>query len=174
VGRLNKELEGHSFILIGPGRWGSANVNLGVPVGYADIYNASALVELAVPQQGITPEPSYGTHFFQDLVESHIYPLAVYPEEPGDSFNYDFVEHAQNHLATLLPRDAGYSDVLKVIHVPKEREGCHLEIVMDGEQAVAYVSDSSKEEMEIAGVPADRLSGMDLGAPGPENPFYGW
>jgi hypothetical protein len=46
--------------------------------------------------------------------------------------------------------------------------------VMDGEQALAYVSDGSKEEGEIAIAPAGRLSGMDLGDQGPENPFYGW
>jgi hypothetical protein len=65
---LNKLLEGRSFILIGPGRWGSINPLLGVPVTYADIFNTRALVELATTQQGAIPEPSYGTHFFQDLV----------------------------------------------------------------------------------------------------------
>ncbi|MBN1178110.1 MAG: PEP/pyruvate-binding domain-containing protein, partial [Anaerolineae bacterium] len=84
VGRLNKLLEGCCFIMLGPGRWGSANPELGVPISYADIYNARALVEVAVPQQGISPEPSYGTHFFQDLVEAEIYPLAIYLGEEGD------------------------------------------------------------------------------------------
>ena len=86
VGRLNKLLEGRSFILIGPGRWGSINPLLGVPVTYADIFNARALVELAVGEQGAIPEPSYGTHFFQDLVEANIYPIAVVPDHPGDLF----------------------------------------------------------------------------------------
>lgn len=138
VGRLNKVLEGHNFILMGPGRWGSSNIALGVPVAYADIYNARALVELVGREQGFTLEPSYGTHFFQNLVESQIYPLALYPDEPGDFLNRAFVEAASNHLATVLPEDATYSDCLKVIHVPAEREGRYLEILMDGEQALAY------------------------------------
>lgn len=138
VGRLNKNLEGKNFILIGPGRWGSANVALGVPVTYADIYNARALVELAVPQQGLAPEPSYGTHFFQDLVEAQIYPLAVYPEEPGDWLNADFFDSAHNQLAALLPGDYGFAECVKVIHVPAERAGRRLDIAMDGERAVAY------------------------------------
>lgn len=138
VGRLNKVLEAHNFILLGPGRWGSANIQLGVPVTYADIYNARALIELAVEQQGITPEPSYGTHFFQDLVEAQIYPLAIYPEEPGDFLNQEFVEHAQNHLAALLPEAADYAACIKVVNVPGEREGRRLEIAMDGQQALAY------------------------------------
>src|SRR5262249_36892554 len=98
VGRLNKALEGKHFILIGPGRWGSNNLNLGVPVTYADIYNTRALVELAVKQQGITPEPSYGTHFFQDLVEAQIYPLAVHPDEPGEFLNWAFLKESTNQL----------------------------------------------------------------------------
>src|SRR5690606_29336674 len=78
VGRLNKALEHRKFILVGPGRWGSSNLQLGVPVSYADIYNARALVELSVGPEGMAPDPSYGTHFFQDLVESNIYSLAVH------------------------------------------------------------------------------------------------
>jgi Pyruvate phosphate dikinase, AMP/ATP-binding domain len=138
VGRLNKALEGHNSILIGPGRWGSANLNLGVPVTYADIYNVGALVELAVEQQGIRPEPSYGTHFFQDLVEARIYPLAVYPDEPGEFLNRAFLRDAGNYLAGILPADASYGECVKVIHAPAERDGRRIEIVMDGERALAY------------------------------------
>jgi hypothetical protein len=173
VGRLNKALEGHTFILIGPGRWGSVNVSLGVPVSYADIYNARVLVELAVPQQGITPEPSYGTHFFQDLVEARIYPLAIFPGENGDSFNQDYIDRAQNHLSDLLPNDAGFSDCLKVICVPSEREGQCLEIVMDGKQALAYLGDGSQGKSDVAPSAATRPE-YTPDAETPENPFYGW
>ena len=140
VGQLDKALEGRPFIMVGPGRWGSANPELGVPVTYADICNSHALVEIAVAQEGIVPEPSYGTHFFQDLVEAEIYPLAIYPEEPGDFLNQAFLDQAQNRLANLLLEAARYSDCVKVIHVPSERHGRHLEIVMDGERALAYLS----------------------------------
>ena len=146
VGRLNKTLEGSRFILVGPGRWGSANLLLGVPVTYADIYNARALVELAVPQQGLTPEPSYGTHFFQDLVEAQIFPIAVYPEEPGDWLNQEFIEHSQNCLAALLPDDESYADTIKVIHIPSERKGCRLDIVMDSKQGLAYFAKAEPEQ----------------------------
>jgi hypothetical protein len=138
VGRLNKALEAGRFILIGPGRWGSANIQLGVPVTYADIYSSRALVELAVPQQGLAPEPSYGTHFFQDLVEAQIFPIAIYPEEPGDWLNQTFIDGSQNRLTDLLPQASGYEDCVRVIHVPTERAGWKLEILMDGEQALAY------------------------------------
>ena len=142
IGRLNKALEGKSFILIGPGRWGSANIHLGVPVSYADIFNAKAMIELAVPQQGIVPEPSYGTHFFQDLVEAQIYPVAIYPGEGGDALNTAFLNNALNCLSELLPDDTGYAGCVKVIHIPAERESHKLELIMDGVQAVAFLAKS--------------------------------
>lgn len=145
VGLLDKRLEGSPFIMIGPGRWGSANPDLGVPVTYADICNSHALVEIAVAQQGMTPEPSYGTHFFQDLVEAEIYPLAVYPDEPGDYLNVEFLNRAQNCLTTLMPEADRLSDCIKVIHVPDESGGRYLEIVMDGERALAFLKRSCEE-----------------------------
>lgn len=140
VGRLDKALAKNNFVMIGPGRWGSANPDLGVPVTYADIFNTRALVEIAVPQEGINPEPSYGTHFFQDLLEAQIYPLAIYVGESGDYVNQGWLDRAQNHLETLLPEAASYGRCIKVIHVPTEHKGVCLEIAMDGEQGLAYLS----------------------------------
>lgn len=141
IGKLNKALEGHSFIFSGPGRWGSSNMQLGVPVTYADIYNAKALVELAIDQGDGAPDPSYGTHFFQDLVESNIYPLAVAPDMPGEYLNREFLRHAPNALAEFLPNDEqalAVAEAVTVIHVPTARPGQTLDILMDGERALAY------------------------------------
>jgi hypothetical protein len=138
VGRLNAALEGKRFVLMGPGRWGTVNVTLGVPVTYADIFNARALIELAMRQRGMTLEPSYGTHFFQDLVESQIYPLALDPDEPPDALNQEFLRTARNHLADWLPADAALAGIVQVIDVAAERPGHTLEIAMDGERALAY------------------------------------
>jgi hypothetical protein len=141
VGRLNKALEGHAFMLIGPGRWGSANYQLGVPVSYADIYNARALVELSVGPDGLAPDPSYGTHFFQDLVESEIYSLAVHTNGTGgtgDEFlNWDFLASARDRLGSVLPDQAPF-DCLKLIDVRAERHGQHVDLLMDGEKALAF------------------------------------
>ncbi len=144
VGHLNKALEGRTFILIGPGRWGSSDPLQGVPVTYADIFNTRALIELAINQRGYTSEPSYGTHFFQDLVETQIYPLAVYPEEESDYLNWEFLKQAADQMKTILPRaPSDASRCIKVIHIPKERSGQCLEIVMDGERALGYLSNAS-------------------------------
>ncbi len=140
IGQLNKALEGRIFILLGPGRWGSSDYLQGVPVTYADIFNTRALVELAVKQSGYSSEPSYGTHFFQDLVETQIYPLAVYPEESADYLNWDFLKRSTDRLQTLLTREpSDASRCIKVIHVPSEHPGQFLEIVMDGRSGLGYL-----------------------------------
>jgi hypothetical protein len=146
IGRLNKRLEDDHFILMGPGRWGSSNIDLGVKVSYADIYNTRVLVEIAMGVDGETPEVSYGTHFFQDLVESSIYPLPLYPDEEGTIFNRTFLDGVPNVLSELLPGDALYADYVKVIDVGAASGGRFLEIVMDGEQeqALAYLTKTSK------------------------------
>jgi hypothetical protein len=146
IGRLNKRLENERFILMGPGRWGSSNIDLGVKVTYADIYNTRVLVEIAMGVGGETPEVSYGTHFFQDLVESSIYPFPLYPNDKGVIFNRPFLERVPNVLSELLPDDAPYADYVKVIDVGAASGGRFLEIVMDGEQeqALAYLTKTSK------------------------------
>ncbi len=139
IGQLNKTLEKNTFILLGPGRWGSSDAMQGVPVSYADIFNARALVELAGKKGGYSSEPSYGTHFFQDLVETKIYPLAISQEEPGDSLNLEFICQAADQMPGLFPEQTPASRCIKVIHIPAERPGCCLEIAMDGKQAIGYL-----------------------------------
>jgi len=141
VGRLNKRLEGECFILMGPGRWGTSNVELGLKVTYADIYNTRALIEIAQSRADDTLEVSYGTHFFQDLVEACIYPLPLYPNAPGTIFNRAFFDEAINVLGELLPADARYASFIKVVDVPALTGGRYLELVMDSErdEALAYL-----------------------------------
>ena len=143
VRNLNKVLEGHTFILMGPGRWGSSDYLRGVPITYADIFNTRVLVELAVNERGYTPEPSYGTHFFQDLLESRIYPLAIYPEEQGDYLNWEFLRQAADQMPRLISqKESDASRCIKVVHIPTERPGYQLEIAMDGQRGLAYLSNA--------------------------------
>ncbi len=145
VGQLNQILEQKRFILMGPGRWGSANIELGVKVTYADIYNTAMLIEIGLSHGGSAPEVSYGTHFFQDLVEAEIYPLALYPDQGKTRFNWKFFRHAPNVLADLLPQYARYAEYVRVIDIPAAAQGRFLEVIMDDEksQALAYLRDSA-------------------------------
>ncbi len=70
--KLNKELldRGRPYILIGPGRWGSADRWLGIPVDWSDISGARLIVE--TPLEGRAVEPSQGSHFFHDMIASDV------------------------------------------------------------------------------------------------------
>lgn len=132
IGRLNKILENETFVIMGPGRWGSANLDLGVRVGYADIFNTKALIEMAVAGASGVPELSYGTHFFQDLVEGGIYSLPLHLEQPRSYFNWDFFQNAPNALTRLCPSNAELAETLKVIDIAAITPEKRLTILMDG------------------------------------------
>ena len=153
IGRLNKLLEEESFILIGPGRWGSTNLELGVRVSYADIYNTKVLIELGVAQDGKPPELSYGTHFFQDLVESGIYSLPIPLHLEGASFNWRFFRLAPNSLDKLLPEDKALAPYLKVIDIPQVTNGYRLNVLMDGttnDEAIGFLVKSTHHDLVVA------------------------
>ena len=137
VGAINQKLCDKRFVLVGPGRWGSNDINLGVKVSYNDISNTKALIEVAHSQNGYVPELSFGTHFFQDLVESGIFYLPLYPEEEGNVFNQEFLTQQTNALASLLPDYADMNDVVQVIDVAKAANGKRLQLYMNGEQSEA-------------------------------------
>jgi len=143
VGKLNKVLEGERFILMGPGRWGSSNIDLGVRVTYADIHNASVLIEVSLLRGDHAPEVSYGTHFFLDLVEAQIYPLPLYPDDPDTIFNWRFFDKSANALSQVIPDYAKYDAWVKLIDVPAVADGRYLEILMSDEedQALGYLKD---------------------------------
>ena len=143
VSRLNKLLPKRQFILIGPGRWGSrGDIKLGVPVTYSDINNTAVLIEVARQRGNYLPELSFGTHFFQDLVEASIRYLPLYPDDSATAFNEIFLRRSHNVLKDLLPEFAHLEDTLRVIDVPLETGGFILRVLMnaDLEQAVAFLS----------------------------------
>jgi hypothetical protein len=143
VGRVNEALAPKSFLLMGPGRWGTNNPELGVKATYADIYKTAMLVEIGLSDGGTAPEASYGTHFFQDLVEARIYPLALFPNESGTRFNWRFFEGAPNRLGEMLPDFDSFAPYVRVIDVPAATGGRWVEVVMDAEagEAMAYLRD---------------------------------
>ena len=133
VGRLNRHprLVAGKFLMMGPGRWGSGNIDLGVNVSYADIDNTAVLVEIAREDSGHVPEVSYGTHFFQDLVEGQIIYLPIYPDDPETMFNGLFFEGSKNILTDLLPESGEFENVVHVIDVPKIADGAYARVVAD-------------------------------------------
>jgi hypothetical protein len=120
VGRLNGQVadrETQSLMLLGPGRWGSTTPSLGVPVRFSDINNVTVLGEVAWTDGNLMPELSYGSHFFQDLVETGIFYLAIFPELVGVKADFPWLERFPNRLAELAPDFADYADVVGVYDV---------------------------------------------------------
>jgi len=178
VGRLNKILPKRHFILIGPGRWGSrGDIRLGVSVGYADINNTAVLVEMARKKGNYVPDLSFGTHFFQDLVEAGIRYLPLYPDEPGNRFDEAFLRNAPNVLADLLPDFEHLSHVVRVIDVPKCRDGLVLRVLMNGEldEAVGVLCEMECPDHGPTPKTGARSAGLPGAAarPGAEN-HWGW
>ncbi|OGO28220.1 MAG: hypothetical protein A2Z16_15880 [Chloroflexi bacterium RBG_16_54_18] len=138
---LNGKLRSESFICVGPGRWGTNNPDLGVRVTYSDIYHTRALVELTGKNIGGAPEASFGTHFFQDLVESNIFPLAVYLEDEGAVFNHEFFYQTSNSLNEFMSVDGDCGRCLRLIRVSDFRTAHHMELVMDADsgRSVAFL-----------------------------------
>ncbi|NQU30360.1 MAG: hypothetical protein HQ525_06805, partial [Anaerolineae bacterium] len=141
IGHLNAALDKEIYIAVGPGRWGTSSPDLGVHIGYADIYNTRALVELSGEGVGTAPEPSFGTHFFQDLMEAKIYPLAIYLDDEDVIFNRKFFYKTPNHIQDWISADESLMKCLRVIDVKDFLPKHHLSLVMDDEKgkAVAYL-----------------------------------
>lgn len=84
VGELNESLNGEKYILVAPGRVGSSNPELGVPVQYNELTGCCCIVELGIPRLGFMPELSYGTHFFSDLAVDNVLYMPVFEGEKGN------------------------------------------------------------------------------------------
>lgn len=113
IGQLNQALKDNYTLLMGPGRWGTSTTALGVPVNFADICNMNALCEVSYQALNLMPELSYGSHFFQDLVETDIFYIALFHGHRNVIFNEPYILGEKNIKAEIT--DDKYSDVIKVI-----------------------------------------------------------
>ncbi len=129
IGRLNAALKKETFICIGPGRWGTSNPDLGIHVDYADIFNTKALVEVAGRLQGVSTEPSLGTHFFQDLMEGQIFPLGIWPGQ--DYIDQARLDKAPNQLLEWIDADPVTAKVLRLIKTREMEADTILTLAMD-------------------------------------------
>lgn len=134
VRRINRLLENKVYALFGPARWGTNDIQLGIKVGYEDINRTRILAEVAFEELGSTPEPSFGTHFFNDLVEADIVPVAIYPDQPGGVFKEDFFLNCPSVLKSLAPELDDLGGLARVIHVPSCTRGLLLQIYLSGDE----------------------------------------
>ncbi len=144
VGALNIMLPKRKFILMGPGRWGSrGDIKMGVSITYADINNTAMLIEIARSSGNYVPDLSFGTHFFQDLVEANIRYLPLYPDNDEVVFDEEFLSNSANLLTEMLPEFADLEDCIKVIEINTVRPGQVMRVYMnaDLDEAVAVLEE---------------------------------
>jgi len=130
IGKLNRRItnrETTPTILLGPGRWGTTTPSLGVPVNFSEINKIAVLVEIAYEGGNLMPELSFGTHFFQDLIEGDVFYVALFPQKENVVFNKDRLLEMPNLLADFLPEERKYEDVVKVYEVDSDQ----LQIMCD-------------------------------------------
>ena len=108
----NFTAQGENYILVGPGRWGSSDEALGIPVRWANISAAKVIVEVALEGRHI--EPSQGSHFFQNLTSFGAGYFTVDPEVEGDVFQDDFLNRFQPIYDTPFLKVVRFESPLKV------------------------------------------------------------
>jgi len=144
VGRLTHLHSGleerPTIMLIGPGRWGTSMPAFGVPVSFAEISTASVICELALMHEGLVPDVSLGTHFFNDLVEMGMLCFGVSPGKAGHVLNEMLLASLPNRLAELLPGAANLASAIRVIDAspPGERGELCFNVDSVQQRAVCY------------------------------------
>ncbi len=122
IGKFNKTItdkERNAVILIGPGRWGTSTPSLGVPVNFSEINNISLLVEIDYESGNIQPELSFGTHFFQDLVETDISYAAVFSGVDKGCFNEKFLSNYNNVTNKYFSDQAVFNEAVEIYEFEK-------------------------------------------------------
>lgn len=111
VGSVNWKMRGMNkkMLLMVPGRIGTSSPELGVPALFSDISEFEAICEIADSRAGYNPELSYGSHFFQDLVESGILYNAIFENEKTLVFNPGLLDECKDCVEEFV----GNSDVGK-------------------------------------------------------------
>ncbi len=137
VGELNRALgsEGRRYVLIGPGRWGSADEWLGIPVQWSQISNVGVIVEAS--PSGYTVEPSQGAHFFQNMTALEVGYFTL-PPGAGPGGDGDYLDWAWLHACPA----ANETEHLR--HICLEAP---LTVVLDGQHGHGVIAKPGAERL---------------------------
>lgn len=112
--KINKRLvaENRPYVLIGPGRWGSSDHWLGIPVKWPQISNARVIVESGLEQYRI--DPSQGTHFFQNLTSLGVSYFTINPFQKDGTYDLDFLDNCAAEYESQYIRHVHFDQPLVV------------------------------------------------------------
>ena len=141
IGTLMKHerSEGCRTLLLGPGRWGTSSPSLGVPTTFSELYGAAAIGEIASMHEGLTPDLSLGSHFFNELVEMGILYLAIFPDKEGHKIDDAFFEKVENRLTDLVPEAKSWTSIVKVLEPARCQPPQEWRILADATQQIALL-----------------------------------
>ncbi|MBI5686399.1 MAG: pyruvate, phosphate dikinase [Verrucomicrobia bacterium] len=119
IGRINQacKSETQTLMLLGPGRWGTASPDLGIPVNFTEINHVGVLCEIVAMRENLIPDVSLGTHFLNELVEMNMLYLALFPHQSQNLLNEGFFLNAPNRLLDIIPQAGALKDIVRVINV---------------------------------------------------------
>ena len=127
IERINRKFlaDGKNYVLIGPGRWGSSDHYLGVPVKWPHISAARVIVEVALKNYNI--DPSQGTHFFQNLTSFGVGYFTVDTNtEEGGFVNKEILDAMPAVEETQYVRHVRFDRPLRILMDGKKQEGAVL------------------------------------------------
>jgi len=144
IGKLNRLKPAGTapvVMLAGPGRWATSTPSLGIPVSFAEINSASVICEIAAMHEGLVPDVSLGTHFFNDLVELNMLYFAVSPDKKGHQLNQELLLSLPNRLTTLLPEAAAMEAAVRVVDAADIPGGLRLNLHADAvkQKVICYL-----------------------------------
>jgi pyruvate, water dikinase len=113
-------------LLIGPGRWGTIDPYAGIPISFTEISSACAICEIVTMWEGLTPAASLGDHMINELVESNILYFTLYPKT--GFLNTSLLEESPNKLTELLPDEARWSHIVRVLAPSEWGDGKILQL----------------------------------------------
>ncbi len=154
LGRVNQTLgdESGTIMLLGPGRWGTASPDLGIPVHFAEISRASILCEIVTMRENLIPDVSLGTHFLNELVEMNVLYMAIFPGQRRNHMNEQFFLDAPNRLCEAVPSAARWQPLVRLID-SKDMVG--------PDRRVLLLADATQQEARIFIGSPDLLSPRD-------------
>ena len=119
IGTVNWTMRGQDrkMLLMVPGRIGTTSPELGVPTAFADISEFAAICEVSNSKAGYNPELSYGSHFFQDLVESGILYNAIFENEKTIAYRPELLEGCGNMFREIVKDGEGLEEIVYVYDV---------------------------------------------------------
>ena len=121
IGKINSEMNklGKKYILIGPGRWGTRDRWIGIPVEWPQISAAKIIVETSL--EGYPLDASSGSHFFHNVTSANVGYFSIQPEKSDSYINYQILDRQQVVEETKYFRHVRFNEPVKVRMDGKKR-----------------------------------------------------